>query len=129
MIEYSSKIVGPNFWGVGGSDATAAFGAVGEGRGVRDGSGAAARDVAGGGVEAFDRLEKAGLVKRRRKGRVHWLALEAKPMQEAQAWIDRYRKFWEGNLDQFEKIWTNYKRRKPNKMMMNNEVQKPDERR
>jgi DNA-binding transcriptional ArsR family regulator len=48
-------------------------------------------------------LEKAGLVKRRRKGRVHSLALEAKPMQEAQAWIDRYREFSEGNLDQFEK--------------------------
>ena len=48
-------------------------------------------------------LEKAGLVKRRRKGRVHSLALEAKPMREAQAWIERYRQFWEGNLDQFEK--------------------------
>ncbi len=48
-------------------------------------------------------LEKAGLVKRRRRGRVHSLALEAKPMKEALAWIDRYRKFWEGNLDQFEK--------------------------
>ena len=48
-------------------------------------------------------LEKAGLVKRRRDGRVHSLTLEAKPMKEAQAWIDRYRKFWEGNLDQFEK--------------------------
>jgi DNA-binding transcriptional ArsR family regulator len=48
-------------------------------------------------------LEKAGLVKRRRDGRVHSLALEAKPMKEAQAWIDRYRVFWEGNLDQFEK--------------------------
>jgi DNA-binding transcriptional ArsR family regulator len=48
-------------------------------------------------------LEKAGLVKRRRQGRVHSLTLEAKPMKEAQAWIDRYRKFWEGNLDQFEK--------------------------
>ena len=35
--------------------------------------------------------------------RVHSLALEAKPMKEAQAWIDSYRKFWEGNLDQFEK--------------------------
>ena len=31
------------------------------------------------------------------------MKLEAKPMQEARAWIDRYRKFWEGNLDQFEK--------------------------
>ncbi len=48
-------------------------------------------------------LEKAGLVKRRREGRVHTLALEAKPMQEAMAWLERYRKFWEANLDQFEK--------------------------
>jgi len=47
-------------------------------------------------------LEKAGLVKRSRRGRVHSLKLEAKPMQEARAWIDRYRKFWEANLDQFE---------------------------
>ena len=48
-------------------------------------------------------LEKAGLVKRRRDGRVHSLRLEAKPLREAQAWIDRYRTFWEGNLNQFEK--------------------------
>ena len=48
-------------------------------------------------------LEKAGLVKRRRNGRVHSLALEAKPMKDAQAWLDRYRKFWQGNLDQFKK--------------------------
>ncbi len=48
-------------------------------------------------------LEKAGSVRRRRHGRVHSLTLEAKPMKEAQAWIERYRKFWEGNLDQLEK--------------------------
>jgi DNA-binding transcriptional ArsR family regulator len=48
-------------------------------------------------------LEKAGLVKRRRNGRVHSLALDAKPMQEAQEWLERYRKFWTGNLDSFEK--------------------------
>lgn len=47
-------------------------------------------------------LEKAGLVKRRRDGRVHSLALEAKPMQEAREWLDHYRRFWEANLDQFE---------------------------
>ena len=52
-------------------------------------------------------LEKAGLVKRRRDGRVHSLALEAKPMQEARDWLDRYRKFWEANLDQFEKYLDN----------------------
>ncbi len=48
-------------------------------------------------------LEKAGLVKRQRNGRVHSLALEAKPMQTAREWLERYRKFWEANLDQFEK--------------------------
>jgi len=48
-------------------------------------------------------LEKAGLVKRRRDGRLHSLTLEAEPMHEAEAWLNRYRKFWEGNLDQFEK--------------------------
>ena len=47
-------------------------------------------------------LEKAGLVTRRKDGRVHSLALETKPMQEALAWIDRYRTFWETNLDGFE---------------------------
>jgi len=70
---------------------------------VCDGSGAAACDVPGGGVEAFDRFGEGGVGEATAQGRVHSLALEAKPMQEAQAWIDRYRQFWEGNLDQFEK--------------------------
>jgi DNA-binding transcriptional ArsR family regulator len=43
-------------------------------------------------------LEKAGLVRRRRDGRVHSLKLEAKPMKEAQRWIEEYRRFWEGEL-------------------------------
>jgi DNA-binding transcriptional ArsR family regulator len=60
-------------------------------------------------------LEKAGLVKRHRQGRVHSLALQAKPMQEAQAWLDRYRKFWEGNLDQFEKYLDKLQTRKKTK--------------
>jgi DNA-binding transcriptional ArsR family regulator len=44
-------------------------------------------------------LEKAGLVKRERDGRVHRLSLEAKPMREAAVWIERYRGFWEGQFD------------------------------
>jgi len=44
-------------------------------------------------------LEKAGLLRRRRYGRVHQLNLEAKPMKDAARWIDEYRKFWEGSLD------------------------------
>jgi len=44
-------------------------------------------------------LEHAGLICRRRDGRVHHLKLDAKPMQEAAQWIEEYRKFWEGALD------------------------------
>jgi DNA-binding transcriptional ArsR family regulator len=44
-------------------------------------------------------LEKAGLLRRRRYGRVHQLQLEAKPMKQVVRWIEEYRKFWEGSLD------------------------------
>src|SRR5438105_6062581 len=44
-------------------------------------------------------LEKAGLLRRRRYGRVHQLRLEAKPLKQAAQWVEEYRKFWEGSLD------------------------------
>ncbi len=44
-------------------------------------------------------LEKAGLLRRRRYGRVHEMRLEAKPLKEAAQWVEEYRKFWEGSLD------------------------------
>ena len=44
-------------------------------------------------------LEKAGLLRRRRYGRVHQLRLEAKPLKQAALWVEEYRKFWEGSLD------------------------------
>ena len=47
-------------------------------------------------------LERAGLVRRRRDGRVHRLKLQARPMQEAQAWIEEYRKFWEESFDRLD---------------------------
>ena len=47
-------------------------------------------------------LENAGLVSRRRHGRMHTLKLEAKPMQPAQAWIEEYRKFWEASFDRLD---------------------------
>ncbi len=47
-------------------------------------------------------LENAGLVRRKRDGRVHRLKLEAKPMQQAQAWIEEYRKFWETSFDRLD---------------------------
>jgi len=47
-------------------------------------------------------LENAGLVSRRRRGRVHSLKLQTEPMQQAQAWIEEYRKFWEGSFDRLD---------------------------
>src|SRR5690242_11329103 len=44
-------------------------------------------------------LEKAGLVQRRREGRIHRVRLEPAPMEGAQAWIDQHRRMWEAKLD------------------------------
>src|SRR5262249_9009693 len=44
-------------------------------------------------------LENAGLLRRRRYGRVHELKLDAKPLKKAAQWVEEYRKFWEGSLD------------------------------
>jgi DNA-binding transcriptional ArsR family regulator len=44
-------------------------------------------------------LERAGLLQRRRAGRVHHLKLNSAPIQHASRWIDDYRRFWEGSLD------------------------------
>src|SRR5207248_9509466 len=44
-------------------------------------------------------LEKAGLLRRRRHGRVHEMQLDAKPLKKAAQWVDEYRKFWEASLD------------------------------
>src|SRR5438067_8358672 len=44
-------------------------------------------------------LEKAGLLLRRRYGRVHEMRLDAKPLRQAAQWVEEYRKFWQGSLD------------------------------
>jgi DNA-binding transcriptional ArsR family regulator len=44
-------------------------------------------------------LETAGLLRRRRYGRVHQMQLDAKPLKQAARWVEEYRKFWEGSLD------------------------------
>jgi DNA-binding transcriptional ArsR family regulator len=44
-------------------------------------------------------LEAAGLVHRTREGRLSRCALDADPMRDAAEWVERYRAFWEGQLD------------------------------
>ena len=45
-------------------------------------------------------LEAAGLLKRRREGRRHVVNLDPAPIKGAQEWLEFYRQFWEGSLDQ-----------------------------
>ena len=47
-------------------------------------------------------LERAGLISRRQKGRVHQLTLKARPMKQAGQWIAKYREFWEGSFDHLD---------------------------
>jgi len=44
-------------------------------------------------------LERAGLIHRTRDGRLRRCELEAEPLREASAWVERYREFWEDRLD------------------------------
>ena len=45
-------------------------------------------------------LERAGLVRRTKDGRVSRCGLDAGPLRDAADWVERYRQFWEGQFDQ-----------------------------
>lgn len=44
-------------------------------------------------------LEKAGLVIRRKQGRVHYCRLNAEPLRDAAQWLVFYQQFWDAKLD------------------------------
>ena len=48
-------------------------------------------------------LEEAGLLARRREGRVHHCRFVPGPMRSAADWIAHYRAFWEGRLDALQR--------------------------
>jgi DNA-binding transcriptional ArsR family regulator len=47
-------------------------------------------------------LEQAGLVRRKVRGREHWLRLRPEPLRDASRWLEYYREFWETRLDALE---------------------------
>ena len=57
-------------------------------------------------------LERAGLVRRSISGRDHVLSLNAQPLAEASAWIEHYRRFWEGRLAALDTYVTSKKRKR-----------------
>jgi DNA-binding transcriptional ArsR family regulator len=48
-------------------------------------------------------LERAGLLDRHKKGRVHRCRLRPRPMNDAVEWIEQCRKFWEQQFDALER--------------------------
>jgi DNA-binding transcriptional ArsR family regulator len=50
-------------------------------------------------------LEQAGLVERTIEGRVHRFRLRQRPLQEAGGWITRHQAFWNGAVDQLDRLF------------------------
>ena len=48
-------------------------------------------------------LERARLVRRQRDGRVSRCEFDAAPMREAAEWVERYRRYWTGQLDALQR--------------------------
>src|SRR5438128_8047648 len=58
-------------------------------------------------------LERAGLVRRRVRGREHWLRLRPEPLREATRWLEHYREFWDARLDALEAMLVGTRGRRP----------------
>jgi len=49
-------------------------------------------------------LERAGLISRSRDAQRRPRRLEAKPLADATKWLERYRRFWEGNFQRLDAL-------------------------
>ncbi|MEV0002946.1 metalloregulator ArsR/SmtB family transcription factor [Micromonospora sp. NPDC050980] len=47
-------------------------------------------------------LEQAGLITRSRSAQWRSSSLNPEPLRETTAWMERYRQFWDNNLDRFD---------------------------
>jgi DNA-binding transcriptional ArsR family regulator len=60
-------------------------------------------------------LERAGLVRRARDGRLSRCGLDATPMRNAAEWVDTYRVFWESQLEALARFLEHEKDQKEKK--------------
>jgi DNA-binding transcriptional ArsR family regulator len=49
-------------------------------------------------------LERAGLISRGRDAQMRPCRLEAKPLADADAWLEKYRQFWEGSFERLDSL-------------------------
>lgn len=57
-------------------------------------------------------LEKAGLIRRGRDAQRRPARIEARPLQEANLWIERYRELWEANYARLDNLLEDLKAQK-----------------
>jgi DNA-binding transcriptional ArsR family regulator len=57
-------------------------------------------------------LEKAGVVRRSRRGREHTLALDPAPLRNVARWAHRYERFWNERLDRLESFFASKEKRR-----------------
>jgi len=60
-------------------------------------------------------LEKAGLIRRGRDAQRRPARIDAKPLQEANMWIERYRELWEANYARLDGLLDELKAAIPSK--------------
>ena len=60
----------------------------------------------------LDVLEKCGLVRSRKAGRVRTCRLAPRPLAAAEHWMEKQRAHWERRLDQLDSYLTNLKEQK-----------------
>jgi DNA-binding transcriptional ArsR family regulator len=58
-------------------------------------------------------LERARLVRRRVVGRSHRCRLEGKPLGDANAWLENYRKHWEASFERLDSLLDEMKKNPP----------------
>ena len=59
-------------------------------------------------------LERAGLISRGRDAQRRPCRIEAKPLADANAWLENYRRMWEGNFQRLDALLDELKSRKSN---------------
>src|SRR5579862_9779270 len=52
-------------------------------------------------------LERARLVRRKRRGRENMLHLQPEPLRDVAEWVLQYRQFWTAQLDRLEEFFAN----------------------
>jgi len=57
-------------------------------------------------------LERAGLIEREKRGREVFISLRPEPLRLVSRWVHEYERFWNTKLDQFERHFTESKKRR-----------------